>query len=169
MILGFVCDSVLSESAIESSRRHLRIQAVADMSYGKPGPPDEQFWDIVRLGKAALLDLILLIEDDTPTTVQVDLFGGTYTISDIAVIALMRICPDIPIVEFVDDPQEPQFENAGFGVYWVYVRESHDNRRVLQANIRDWVSDNEQRLQWVVQPEHPAGGWYALDEPLNKE
>jgi hypothetical protein len=160
---------LFAESAIEVSRRHLKIGLVADMSYGKPyGPPDENFWDIVRLGKAALPDLLILVEDDTVTELHVNYFGGVYQIGDIAVIAMMAICPDLPVVKFVDDPQQPRFETIGFGVYWAYVRESHDNRRRLQAKLRDWFAENESRLQWFAKPEHPAGGWYALG-PLSEE
>ena len=160
---------VFAESAIEASRRHLKIESVANMAIGEPyGPHDEQFWDIVRLGKAAFPDLLILIEDDTPTAIQVDLFGGIYRVGDIAVIAMMEICPDLPIVKFVDDPQQPRFATIGFGVYWAYVRESHENRQTLQAQLRDWLAENESRLHWVAKSEHPAGGWYALG-PASEE
>ena len=155
--------AVFADSAIEAARQHLQIESIADMSNAKPyGPPDVHFWDIVRLGKAALPDLLILVEDETPTPVRVELFGGIYRVGDIAVIAMMRICPNLPVVEFVDDPQQPRFENIGFGIYWAYVRASRGNRQALQARLREWFVENESRLQWVVNSEHPAGGWYAI-------
>jgi hypothetical protein len=159
-------DRPAAKWALEVARQRLGIDSVSDMTFARPwGCRDEQFWKIVRLGKAAVPDLLTLVDDDSPTGLQVDLFGGEYQVGDIAVLALTKIYPDLPLLEFVDNPQQPRFETVGFGVYWAYVRESRANRRDLQHTLSEWVVKNEDRLKWVAVPGHPAGGWYALGSP----
>ena len=57
MLSTAVLCPLFAESAIEASRRMLKIESVADMADGEPyGPDDEHFWGIVRLGRAAISD-----------------------------------------------------------------------------------------------------------------
>lgn len=145
------------------------IGSIGEMPYypeWKSGDP--VYWDIVRSGKPTIKFLIQIVDDSSDTSIDVPLFGGTYTVGDIAVHALLDIVHDLPVLELVNDLRKAQnvqaCKNNGFGCYWNFVRDNNENRKQLQQAIKNWLRKNEKRLVWKEKEEHPAGGWWILEQ-----
>lgn len=131
---------------------------------------DPIYWKAVQLGDNGIELLIDKLDDSTPTTAKVVLFGGNYTVADIAYNALNEIIHDIPTFELLGVP----FDKAGCGycVYWNHIRKSDANRRAFKEAVRIWYHRNKNKLVWVESNKfatcdcggnHPNGGHYKMD------
>jgi hypothetical protein len=126
------------------------------------GSGDQAYWDVVRKGKLALPDLLRCMDADVETSALVPNFGGHYTTGDIAFHAIMDIVHGLPVIEWTDNHDHPQFDNLGFGIYWSYVRSSPSNRMRLRKRCSSWLQEHDHLLFWHQEPDHPANGWYEV-------
>jgi hypothetical protein len=124
------------------------------------GSGDSVYWSIVRMGKPALNDLLVLVGDPTTTGIPVPYYGGSYCIGDVAVLAMMDIVHDLPVAELVAPAGGS--ERHSFASYWQFVRQDPVNRRRLQRLLGVWLNENRSRLVWSPASGHPAAGWYRL-------
>lgn len=149
------------DARLVAARTRLRIMEVGrvpSMPFRASG--DSAYWRIVHIGRPALRDLATLIADPTPTGVAVPTYGGQYRVGDIAVIAMLDIVHDIPIVAMVHD-RDP-VASGGFDSYWRVIRKGPAERLRLRAAVLSWLDEHQSSLVWYAESGHPAGGWYGL-------
>lgn len=138
----------------------------------KPGCGDRVFWRVVEEKKAAIPFLIDKLDDTTLTVVPVPLFGGYYTVADVAYTIMQEIIDSIPTFELLGVPFDK--EGCGYCAYWDYLREDISHRRHFQHEVRKW----ERRLggRWIESQEvltcdcsfpHPNGGHYIKEYTLS--
>lgn len=139
-----------------------RILNISEMPVKNDG--DEEFWNLVKQGEKIIDSLIVLIDNEKITSAHVYLFGGYYTVGDIAVMTLLKITPDLPLISMFSDTSGNHYKTIGFGVYWQYVREKSENRIALKEKIREWYNLHSQ-LHWVKEKGSRAGGYYCVDTP----
>ena len=130
---------------------------------------DNLYWEAVRLGKSGIELLIDKLDDTTSTTANVVLFGGNFTVADIAFNALSEIIHDIPTFELLGVP----FDNDGCGYcsYWQHLNKDFSNRQKFKEAVNKWYHKNKENLVWVksndfatcdCRGQHPNGGHYKL-------
>ncbi|MCE2994417.1 MAG: hypothetical protein ACK5RG_06795 [Cyclobacteriaceae bacterium] len=148
------------------------LKYVQEMPYGCENAVcgDQLYWKVIQLGDNGIELLIDKLDDSTPTTAKVVLFGGNFTVADIAYDALNEIIHNIPTFELLGVP----FDKAGCGycAYWNHVRKSDANRRAFKEAVRIWYHQTKNKLVWVESNKfatcecggkHPNGGHYELD------
>lgn len=124
---------------------------------------DPRLWQVVRLGVEHVPTILELVDDDADTEMNVCLFGGTYAVGDVAVVAFLRIVRGAPIALFAAGEDQAAVDRIGFGVYWQFVRESQENRDAMRLFLEGWFAENRLRLGWVRLQESPAGGYYSVE------
>lgn len=131
---------------------------------------DNLFWDVVKLGDNGIELLIDRLDDPTPTTANVVLFGVNHTVADIAFTALTEIIHDIPTFELLGVPFDQ--EGCGYCTYWRHLNKSDSNRQKFKDAVRVWYHKNKANLIWVENNQftscdcngkHPNGGHYKLN------
>jgi hypothetical protein len=130
---------------------------------------DNLYWEAVVIGKNNIELLIDKLDDTTSTTANVVLFGGNYTVADIAFDALTEIIRDIPIFELLGVPFDK--EGCGYCSYWQYLNKDFLNRQKFKRAVRSWYHKNKDNLVWVesndfatcdCRRKHPNGGHYRV-------
>ena len=105
------------------------------------------FWKIVSKGKEVVPALIDKMTDTQRLKeVYVPMFGGEYTVADVAYQAMGEIIKGIPTFELLGVPFS---EDCGYCSYWFHVRESKKNRKKFQQAVRQWYELNKDNLMWV--------------------
>ncbi len=147
------------------------IQFIKEMPYacehGICG--DHLYWEVVKLGDDGIELLIDKLDDATPTTASVPIFGGHYAIADIAFTALNEIIHDIPTFELLGVP----FDQSGCGycAYWNHLNKSVVNRQNFKKAVKSWYHRNKSHLVWIESQhfvtcdchgDHPNGGHYEM-------
>lgn len=104
------------------------------------------FWSLVKQ-KGNIPELIKKLTDETVLTgVYVPNFGGEYTVADVSLVILNEKIKDIPIFELIEREVN---EDCGYCSYWLFVRESNENRLQLQNTLKKWYEINKSKLIWV--------------------
>jgi hypothetical protein len=144
--------------AARNRLRVLEVRRVPSMPFRASA--DAAYWRIVRFGRPALRDLATLIADTTPTGIAVPTYGGDYRVGDVAVVAMLEIVHDVPIVEMVQS-RDPT-PSGGFDAYWRVIRKGPAERLRLRAAVMGWLDEHQSSLVWFAESGHPAGGWYGI-------
>lgn len=115
------------------------------IAYTKCG--DELFWDVVKLKDKGIPFLIEKLNDSTETKAGVVLFGGNYSVADIAYVALKEIIHGIPTFELLGT----EFNQNGCGNcnYWDFLRKEYQNRLNFKLAVKKWYHKNKKNLVWV--------------------
>jgi hypothetical protein len=130
---------------------------------------DNLYWETVRLGNSGIELLIDKLDDTTATTANVVLFGGNFTVADIAFNAINEIIQDIPTFELLGVSFDK--EGCGYCSYWQHLNKDFSNRQKFKAAVRNWYHKNKDNLVWVksnnfstceCRGNHPNGGHYEL-------
>lgn len=130
---------------------------------------DNLYWESVRLKKGGIELLIDKLDDTTATAANVVLFGGNFTVADIAFNALQEIIHDIPTFELLEIPFDK--EGCGYCSYWQHLNKKFSNRQKFKNATIVWYHKNKDNLVWVesndfatceCRREHPNGGHYKL-------
>lgn len=129
---------------------------------------DPRYLEIVSRGLGAMPELIALLEDDTPTSQLVPLFGGTWAVGDIAMSAISDTVRGIPWTMFVPEEARQVSEWCGFCAYWNYVRACKQNRVSLMERFAEWYSQHAVELVWEANPRLLTKGRYVLNAPMSK-
>jgi len=147
-----------SSDSMEEARNNTRIaeiRRVPSMPFYDSG--DFAYWEVVRRGLSAVPDLIILVEDTTPSGIPASNYGGEYSLGDLAFIALQDIVHGLP---YLATPHGPR----NFNEYLDFVRSSPENRKALRSKLGKWFLNVRMNLRWVSATAHPAGGWFELPE-----
>lgn len=131
---------------------------------------DKLYWEVVRLGVSGIAELLIeKLDDATPTSANVPLFGGNYTVADIAFEAIKEIIHDIPTFELLGVPFDK--DGCGYCAYWQHVNKNPKNRQKFKTAVKTWYHKNKNSLIWVksndfvtcdCKGQHPDGGHYQL-------
>lgn len=130
---------------------------------------DELYWNSVRLKLNAIEYLIEKLDDTTKTKANVKLFGGQYTVADIAYDVICEIIHDIPTFELLGIPFDK--EGCGYCAYWNHLNESYENREKFKESVKNWYYKNKENLIWIesndfetcdCRGDHPNQGHYSL-------
>jgi hypothetical protein len=108
---------------------------------------DPLFWDVLTVCPNNIEYLIDQLDDTTSTQVNVILFGGVYTVADIAYDALSEIIHGIPTFELLGVPFDEK--GCGYCAYWQHLRSDHSKRNQFKQTVRKWYLANEKSLVWV--------------------
>lgn len=130
---------------------------------------DELYWKTVKMGRYNIELLIDKLDDTTATTANVVLFGGYYTVADIAYCTLNEIIHNIPTFDLLG----VQFDKEGCGYcsYWKHLNKSISNRQKFKEAVKNWYHKNKDNLVWVennnfstcdCSGKHPNSGHYEL-------
>lgn len=139
-----------------------------------PGCGDNIYWNCVKLREKAIQPLIDRMTDTTRTDAHVMLFGGYYTVADIAYVALTEIIHGIPTFDLLGVKFS---EECGYCAYWFYVNDGIKNRRKFQKAVQKWYDKNKNMLVWIENNDfetcdcfgkHPAGGHFELQKPTGE-
>ncbi|NOS93257.1 MAG: hypothetical protein HOP30_15160 [Cyclobacteriaceae bacterium] len=132
---------------------------------------DQLYWEAIKLRDNGIELLIDKLDDSTLTSANVVLFGGNYTVADIAYSALTEIIHDIPTFELLGVPFDKP--GCGYCAYWNHVRKSDANRQKFKEAVRAWYHQNKRQLVWVESNnfatcdcggKHPNGGHYKINK-----
>jgi len=130
---------------------------------------DKLYWDAVSIGRSNVELLIDQLDDTTSTNANVVLFGGNYTVADIAFTVIKEIIHDIPTFELLGVPFDK--DGCGYCSYWQHLNKKFSNRQKFKEVVRNWYHKNKDNLVWVTSNEfetcdckgnHPNGGHYEL-------
>lgn len=130
---------------------------------------DKLYWETVSIGRSNIELLIDKLDDNTSTTANVVLFGGNYTVADIAYSVLSEIIHDIPTFELLGVPFDK--DGCGYCSYWQHLNKKFSNRQKFKEAVKIWYHKNKDNLVWVTSNEfatcdckgnHPNGGHYKL-------
>ncbi|MGV8947707.1 MAG: hypothetical protein ACOH1N_14865 [Lutibacter sp.] len=130
---------------------------------------DKLYWEAVQLGNSGIELLIDKLDDTTSTTANVVLFGGNYTVADIAFNALSEIIHNFPTFELLGVPFDK--DGCGYCSYWQHLNKDFSNRQKFKKAVRIWYHQNKDNLVWVkgndfatcdCRGQHPNGGHYKL-------
>lgn len=136
-----------------------------------PGCGSKIYWDVVMLKKAALPLLLEKIDDSTSTEVSVPYFGYTYTVADIAYVAICEIIHGIPTFDLL--PVNFDTNGCGYCSYWQHLNTDYQNRKDFQKALQYWCDSNKDNLVWVESNYfsscdcsgiHPNKGHYELNK-----
>lgn len=150
-----------------------KLPQIKEMPYAPELSGDSIYWVIVKEGLKVIPYLIERLSDTTITEATVPIFGGYYTVADIANRAIYDIIREIPTLDFVVNSNNPA---GGYWYYWDYVRGGYNNRLMFQAKVKLWFEQNKINLVWKEDNgiyradkdwkfkslKHPAGGYYVL-------
>ena len=117
------------------------LKFVTDMPYmceddKGPGCGDKIFWNVVKHRRNIIDPLIDKLTDTTSTKANVVLFGGFYTVADVAYSCIERIIPEIPTFELLGVEFDKQ--GCGYCSYWTHLRKDIRNRKNFQMAVRAW-------------------------------
>ena len=130
---------------------------------------DKLYWDAVSIGRSNIELLIDKLDDTTSTTANVVLFGGNYTVADIAYCSLSEIIHNIPTFQLLGVPFDQ--EGCGYCSYWQHLNKDFSNRQKFKEAVNNWYHKNKDSLVWVesqnfstcdCRGQHPNGGHYEL-------
>ncbi|MCC6701843.1 MAG: hypothetical protein IT221_09985 [Fluviicola sp.] len=130
---------------------------------------DSLFWDVLSISPYNIEYLIEQLDDSTSSQANVILFGGTYTVADIAYDAISEIIHGIPTFELLGIPFDK--EGCGYCAYWQQLRSDHSKRIQFKLAVRKWYFANEKNLVWVESDDfaicdcrgkHPNRGHYEV-------
>lgn len=152
-----------------------KIPQITHMPYFPELTGDSLFWELSKKKLKIVPALIAGISDTTRTKATVLNFGGVYTVGDVCVRLIEEIIQDFPTTRLIET-DKLVLQKEGYGVYWRYVRKSHENRISLEENARRWFNQNKRNLVWVNDERlyatsdnedsklsrRPAGGFYTL-------
>ena len=139
------------------------LASIDQIPFGKIGAAaSPEYQAILNQGLGIIPELAALLDNPTPTTKRVPLFGGFYAVGDIALSAISNIVMAVPWLEFITSPEDPRIKEIGFTVYYDYVRASPLNRVHFKKKFLEWFSQNENSLVWRSIPDIPTGGVYDL-------
>jgi hypothetical protein len=114
-------------------------------------------------------DKIDKLDDTTSTTANVVLFGGNYTVADIAFTTLTEIIHNIPTFDLLGVPFDQ--EGCGYCSYWQHLNKDFSNRQKFKEAIINWYHKYKNNLVWVesndfatcdCRGQHPNSGHYKL-------
>ncbi len=163
----------LSQAQTDHSKLLDSLKHIREMPYiceGGLGCGDSIFWKVVSYKSEIVPYLIERINDTTQTEAYVVLFGGIWTVGDVAYAALEEIVWDLPTFRLLGT----RFDKRGCGycAYWKHINKSLKNREKFQRKVKQWYELNRADLVWVVSEEfqmcdcmgrkHPNGGHYEL-------
>ena len=130
---------------------------------------DKLYWEAVKIGRSNIELLIDKLDDTTLTTANVVLYGGVYTVADVAFTVLTEIIHDIPTFELLGVPFDK--DGCGYCSYWQHLNKDFSNRKKFKEKVRIWYQKNKDNLVWVesndfvtcdCKGQHPNGGHYKL-------
>ena len=130
---------------------------------------DKIFWNVVKLKEKGIPLLIKKLNDSTITKARVTLFGGYYTVADIAYVALNEIVHGIPTFELLGINFDQ--EGCGYCSYWQFLRKDSQNRLNFKLAIEKWYNENKKNLVWIsnnkfsscdCSGKHPNNGHYEV-------
>lgn len=108
---------------------------------------DKLYWEAVLIGRYNIELIIDKLEDTTSTTANVVLFGGNYTVADIAHTALNQIIHNIPTFDLLGVPFDK--DGCGYCSYWQHLNKSFSNRQKFKEAVKNWYIKNKDNLVWV--------------------
>jgi len=123
---------------------------------------DRRYLALIGRGLAAVPELAALLDDATLTKESVPLFGGLYSVADVAHLALSDIISGIPWLEFIPGDTAKRFEVCGYCVYWEFARESVKNRQHLKHSFLKWYETHAGDLVWNPESELVKKGSYVV-------
>lgn len=130
---------------------------------------DNLYWEAVSIGRSNIELLIDKLDDTTSTTANVVLFGGSYTVADIAYTTLSEIIHNIPTFDLLGVPFDQ--EGCGYCSYWQHLNKDFSKRQKFKEAVKNWYHKNKDNLVWVesknfsscdCRGQHPNGGHYEL-------
>jgi hypothetical protein len=130
---------------------------------------DKLYWDAVSIGRSNIELLIDKLDDTTLTTANVVLFGGNYTVADIAYSILSEIIHNIPTFDLLGVPFDQ--EGCGYCSYWQHLNKDFSIRQKFKESVKNWYLENKDNLVWIesnnfatcdCNGKHPNGGHYEL-------
>jgi hypothetical protein len=130
---------------------------------------DKLYWEAVSIGRSNIELLIDKLDDTTSTTANVVLFGGNYTVADIAFDALTEIIHNIPTFDLLGVPFDK--DGCGYCSYWQHLNKDFANRQKFKETVKNWYHKNKDNLVWVesnnfatcdCNGKHPNDGHYEL-------
>lgn len=130
---------------------------------------DKLYWDAVSIGRSNIEPLIDKLDDTTSTIANVVLFGGNYTVADIAYSTLSEIIHNIPTFDLLGVPFD--HEGCGYCSYWQHLNKDFSNRQKFKEAVKNWYHKKKDNLVWVesqnfstcdCRGQHPNGGHYEL-------
>lgn len=130
---------------------------------------DKLYWDAVRLGKYNIEMFIDKLDDTTSTAAPAVLFGGRYTVADIAYSVINEVIHNIPTFDLLGVPFDK--EGCGYCAYWQHVNARFSNRQKFKKAVKNWYHKNKDKWVWVENNQfatcdcsgnHPNGGHYEL-------
>ena len=130
---------------------------------------DNLYWEAVSIGPSNIELLIDKLDDTTSTTSNVVLFGGNYTVADIAYSTLSEIIHNIPTFDLLGVPFDQK--GCGYCSYWQHLNKDFSNRQKFKEAVKHWYHKNKDNLVWVesknfstcdCRGQHPNGGHYEL-------
>ena len=151
------------------------LKDVKELPYIPELSGDSLFWVIVKENLSVIPCLIDCLDDTTQTQAIVPNIGGNYTVADVAFQIITEIIKDIPTLKLIGNANNSEYQNGSWG-YWIFTRESINNRIKFKERIREWYSANKDNLEWVEYKskfrsapnwkfeidKHPLGGYYQL-------
>jgi hypothetical protein len=108
---------------------------------------DNLYWEAVGLRDSGIELLIDKLDDTTSTTANVVLFGGNYTVADIAYNAITEIIHDVPTFELLGVPLDK--EGCCYCSYWQHLNKDFSNRQKFKEAVGNWYHKNKDSLVWV--------------------
>ena len=149
------------------------VANIKEMPYIPELSGDTTYWEIVKGGIDTIPMLIKHLDDTTKTQAPVPNFGGYYTVGDVCWSAILKIIRDVPTNQFI--PKDI--------TYWMFVRESRKNRKILKRKFKKWFYQNKDKLIWVKDtmryrtPQdwkypnnlNPAGGYFIIENRKSKK
>jgi hypothetical protein len=130
---------------------------------------DKLYWEAVSIGNNNIEFFIDKLDDTTLTIANVVLFGGNYTVADIAFSVLTELIHDIPTFELLGVPFDR--DGCGYCSYWQHLNKDFSNRQKFKEAVRIWYHKSKDNLVWMVsndfatcdcRGQHPNGGHYKL-------
>ena len=165
------CGNEMTEELYETIKQVDSLKFVKEMPYicetGICG--DKLYWEAVSIGRINIELLIDKLDDTTSTTANVVLFGGNYTVADIAYSVLSEIIHDIPTFDILGVPFDK--DGCGYCSYWQHLNKDFANRQKFKEAVKNWFHKNKDNLVWVesnnfatcdCNGNHPNGGHYEL-------
>ncbi|MDX1445210.1 hypothetical protein [Lishizhenia sp.] len=131
---------------------------------------DVFFWEIVQAKDSAIPILLDKIIDTTQTKAPIQFAGINYTVGDVALLALMEIIHDIPLLDIINTKHSSR-EAPMF--IWKHLNQSLVNRKQFADTLRSWYNTHQNKLIWSPSNDfeicdcsgpHPNGGHYTLSE-----
>ena len=128
---------------------------------------DKVFWELVKLKKEIIPDLLNLIDDTTKLKANVRWFSGKWTVGDAAYRVIQEIIYDIPTFELMNTNFNDG--DCGYCAYWQHLRLDYSNRLKFKLNLTNWYQTNKSNLVWNKSDDisecmytNPNKGFYVI-------